>query len=132
MDDENIISVSSAAAESDPGNAENFLRLGILPVSLPYLIFPYHTPGFPSILRVSLPYPCFPTILPVSLEYPTIPPVYYPTISTMCFPCDKLVAFNEMETLHTPMIEAQSHSSWMVVQFSLVGETHAQPSDKVV
>ena len=99
MADENIISVSSAAAESDPGNAENFLLLGILPVSLPYLIFPYHTPGFPS-------------ILPVSLEYPTIPPVYYPTLSTICFPCDKLVAFNEMETLHTPMIRAQSHSSW--------------------
>ena len=35
MADENIISVSSAAAESDPGNAENFL-LGILPVSQPH------------------------------------------------------------------------------------------------
>ena len=128
MADENIISVSSVAAESDPGNAENFLLLGILPVSLPYLIFPYYSPGFPSILRVSLPYPCFSTILPVSLEYPTIPPVYYPTISTICFPCD----FNEMETLHTPMIRAQSDSSCMEVQFSLVGETHAQPSDKVV
>ena len=49
MADENIISVSSAAAESDPGNAENFLLLGILPVSLPYLIFPYHTSSFSRI-----------------------------------------------------------------------------------
>ena len=104
-----------------------------------YSLFPYHTRYFPTILPVSLPFseflyhtPCFPTILPASLEYPTIPPVYYPTLSTICFPCDKLVAFNEMETLHTPIIRAQSHSSCMVVQFSLVRETHAQPSDKVV
>ena len=81
MADENIISVSSAAAESDPGNAENFL-LGILPVSQPH-----HTWYFPTILLASLPYsqflyhtPCFPTILPVSLKYPTIFFVYYPTI----------------------------------------------------
>ena len=131
MAEENIISVSSAAAESDPGNAENFL-LGILPVSLPYSIFPYHTPGFPSILRVSLPYPLFPYHTSSFSRIPYHTSCILPYHIYLCFPCDKLVAFNEMETLHTPIIRAQSHSSCMVVQFSLVRETHAQPSDKVV
>ena len=132
MADENIISVSSAAAESDPGNAENFLLLGILPVSLPYLIFPYHTPGFPPILRVSLPYPLFPYHTSSFSRIPYHTSCILPYHIYLCFPCDKLVAFNEMETLHTPMIRAQSHSSCMEVQFSLVEETLAQPSDKVV
>ena len=77
MADENIISVSSAAAESDPGNAENFL-LGILPVSPPYLIFPYHTPSFPAILPVSQPYPLFPYHTPSFSKIPYHTPCILP------------------------------------------------------
>ena len=84
MADENIISVSSAAAESDPGNAENFL-LGILPVS--YLIFPYHTPGFLAVLPVSLPYPLFPYHTPSFSKIPYHTPCILPyhTLSYLQF-----------------------------------------------